>query len=406
MSDFQELQEPDVQSDDEVFTLPDEALAEAAAAAPGAPLAALSRERLDELNADPSLAKPEEMALVKDYVLGDREWPAPAAAAPTETAEEAAAREANEAAEPEAPAAAASATPEDDEPEDDTDLHRSTLDAVASLQAAHKTEMDRLNAIIKTPPPGDRYEPGYDEWRDARDAALIEKTDLQEKFQSDFVTATTAAQAQTVATREAARFMGAMDKVAAKHPEVKLDRPFRVANAAYATWLDSLVAKSGITDGTDAEKRDAAFLKYQSDPAFAATVPAPKDLVQVQRLNEARILAEKAKGAITTDEAMTVVLQKHGLLDKRVGAAAVASSQAGALKVQTALGRQHAAPATAPLSGAAKAPKVLAVPVDMETAQSYLTNLLNKRGKNLTLTAFETRHEDEAKALIGLDKVR
>ncbi len=397
------------QTDEETFVLPDEALAEAAASAPAA-LDGLTRERLDELNADPSLAKPEEMKLVQEYVLGGRKWPEAAAPA-TETAEETEAREANEAAAAaaEAPAAGAAtvATPEEDEADDETDLHRSTLDAVATLRAAHKTEIDRLNAIIKAPKPEDKYSPEYDAWLEARDAAIIEKSDLQDSFHEKVIDAQSAAQAQTVATREAERTWSSFDKVSAKHPEVKLDRPFKAANAAYAAWLNSLPAKAGITDGTDAEKVQAAYAKYQSDPAFAATVPPPKDLKQVQLLNEARILSEKAKGVINTDEAMTVVLQKHGLLDKRTGAAAVAASQAAALKTQDALRRQHAAPQTAPLGGASKAPKVLAVPVDQETATAYMTNLLDKKRRpGAVLTAFETRYEDEAKRLIGVDKIR
>ncbi len=411
MSDFQDLQEEQM-TDEETFILPDDAQAEAAAAAaaaaPGTPPTALSRERLDELNADPSLAKPEELSLVTEYVLGGREWPAPAAA-PTETPDEAAARTANEeaAAADETPAATAAVTePEEDAGDDDTVLHRTTLDTVATLRASHKTEIDRLNAIIKAPKPDDKYSPDFDAWQEARDAALIEKSDLQDSFQDKVTDATLAAQAQTVATREAEKQWSRFDKVAAKTPEVKLDRPFKVANAAYATWLASLVAKSGVTEGTDAEKINAAYTKYQADPEFAKTVPPPKDLAQVQLLNEARILADKAKGVLTTDEAMTVVLQKHGLLDKRSGAAAVAASQAAAQSVQKALQRAQTAPQTAPLTGAAKAPKMLAVPVDLETASAYMTNLLDKRGKNRPLTPFETRHEDAAKTFLGLDKVR
>ncbi len=407
-----EILDTPAQTDDEAFILPDEALVEAAAEAPAVP-AALTRERLEELNADPSLIKPEEKALVNEYVLGGREWPE-AAAAPTETAEEAAAREANEAAEAAATPAATGATDatttdttDEEEAEDDTALHRSTLDAVATLRAAHKTEMDRLNAIIKAPEPEDEYSEDYKAWNKARTAALIEKSDLQETFQDKLVDAQTAAQAQTVAVREAARLWTGFDKVSAKHPEVKLDRPFKVANAAYATWLDDLVTKSGITEGTDAEKRNAAFLKYQSDAVFAATVPPPKDLKQVQLLNEARILAEKAKGVINTDEAMTVVLQKHGLLEKRTGAAAVTASQQAAQRTQDALRRAAVAPQTAPLGGASKAPKVLAVPTDLESATTYLTNLLDKRRRpGAVLTPFETRHEDAAKALIGVDKIK
>ncbi len=396
------------QTDEETFVLPEEALAEAAAAP--VVLDGLTRERLDELNADPSLAKPEEMKLVQEYVLGDRKWPEAAAPA-TETAEEAAAREANEAAAAAAEAPAAGAvtvtTPEEDEADDETDLHRSTLDAVATLRAAHKTEIDRLNAIIKAPKPDDKYSPEYEAWQDARDSALIEKSDLQDSFQDKLVDAQTAAQAQTVAVREAEKFMGTFDKVSVRHPEVKLDRPFKVANAEYASWLASLVAKSGITEGTDAEKMQAAYTKYQSDPAFAATVPAPKDLAKVQLLNKARMLVDATGGKRTLEGAVLEVLSTEGLLDKRSGAAAVAASQAAALKTQDALRRQHAAPQTAPLGGTSKAPKVLAVPVDQETATAYMTNLLDKKRRpGAVLTAFETRYEDEAKRLIGVDKIR
>lgn len=398
MNEDQELQT----TDEELFVPPD--------ATPAAETVAVTRERLEEVNANPDLlTDPEEINRLKPYIMDGEEWPE--AAAVTETDEEVAAREANE-------TAAAAATPpadetptagaasdDDDSAADDLAVHRATVDAVAELRKTHKAEVARLNAILDAPEPED-FTDEHREWERTQRATLLEKSKLQDKFQEDFAEATTAAQAQTVAIREADRFLGSFDKVAARTPEVKLDRPFKAANAAYAEWLKNLEGAAGITEGTPAERMQAAYAKYQSDPTLAAAVPPPKDMEKVQLLNAARELVDAAGGKRSLDGAVLEVLNTRGLLAARSQQAATAASRASAEATGRALARAASAPVTAPIGGKAKTPSVLTAPVDLATAEIYLTNLLNKRGKGIALTTFESQYENQAKKLIGLDPVR
>ncbi len=410
MSNDQDLQIPQDDTDipgasDEQFELPPEALAEAeaAAAAPGAGYT-VTRERLEELNADPALMQPDEFEHVKDYILEGKEWPA--AKAITETVDEALEREANEAAAAvEEPPRTAAPDPEEDD--DSLDARRGRIEAITTLKTEHKTEIAKLDAILDKPEPEDEFSDEHKAWEREQRTTQRAKDKLRDEYTDKLTDMTVAGEATSVAVQAAEKFMSQFDKVSTKHTEVKLDRPFKVGNAEYSAWLKRLVTESGITEGTDAEKREAAYSKFQNDPEFAKKVPAPKDLKQIQILNTARELVEAAGGKRTLEGAVLEVLNTRGLLGARETAAATAASRAAADKVQTALQRSQTAPRTAPInSSGGKAPRVLTAPVDIQSATDYLTNLLDKKAKRMTLTPFETKYEDAANALIGLDKVR
>lgn len=364
----------------------------------------LTRSEIDAVIADPTLidsmdkARREEL---NEYMLDDKPLPEESEEVLEETPEQIAEREALEAG-----TRTEAAAPREEEAAGPTEaeLSAAQLKSLAERKTAYKSEIEKLNAVIKTPLPADKFSDEYAEAIEKRQDALDKKFELKEKFDEETERATVATHTATVETAALEQEFKSMDAIQDRYPEVRTGVPAKQAISAYAKHWSKLVAASPLTDGNEVERFNATRLKMATDPTFAAVHPELKDPANFQQmiiLNEA---ATRAKSGGSARLHLLDILDKQGVFAARETAAGSAAARAAAEAATAALDKGRNSPRPSTVDGKSKTPvaNALKVPTDYESAKAYAENNLRKREGKIPLTKFESEHLARAEELLGL----
>lgn len=130
-----------------------------------------------------------------------------------------------------------------------------------------------------------------------------------------------------------------LEEMQKEYEQLKTETPLQKLNAKYATWLDSLVEKTGVKAGNEKADQNAlrglALDKWNADPELQKTIP---EIEEMDKLDILLALHKKKQTQGGTIEGHWLQhLKRNGTLDKVINRERVEGAKDGAAKTIAAL---------------------------------------------------------------------